>query len=1373
MRVTYCLVVAVQCFAGVANAADVPPAAPVSAAPQGVLPKAADGRSLNLDFETGDLRDWVASGSAFAGQPIKGDTVFARRNDSHSEHAGAYWIGGFEKHQDPPQGELTSAAFVVTHPFAAFLVGGGPHDTTCVELVRQDTQQVFLRVSGAERENLRPVVVDLKDHQGKKIFIRLVDRHSGHWGHVNFDDFRFYETRPAFSQLAPLAVADQFTHAGLSPDDAARAMQVPEGFRVTAFAGEPDVLQPIAMALDDRGRLWVAEAFSYPNKVPVDQAKDQIVIFEDSNGDGRFDKRTVFADKLNLVSGLELGFGGVFVGAAPELLFIPDQNGDDKPDGPPQVLLDGWGYHDTHETLNSFIWGPDGWLYGCHGVFTHSLVGKPGMPREQRTPLNAGIWRFHPLRQEFEVFAYGTSNPWGVDFNDRGDAFLTCCVIPHLFHVIQGARYQRQAGEHFQPYTYADIPTIAQHRHWVGNQWNDADRARSGANGGGHAHAGAMIYLGHAWPEKYRNQLFMNNIHGARLNLDLLQTAGSGYTGDGAPDFLLTNDRWSQILNLQYGPDGQVFMIDWYDNNQCHHGNAAGHDRSNGRIFKVTYGNGVPVISGLSTAVDSDLVALQFHRNDWYVRHARRLLQERAAAGKLAAVTHAQLRQFAFHTGTGGPPPSLVAASPQEFIADTDDVSRRLRCLWALHVTGGLTEAAVRLGLADREPLIRGWTIQLAVETVPPTDAVVAIFAEMAENDASPVVRRYLASAMQRLPVERRWLVMAGLLNHAEDVADHNLPLLDWYAAEPLAAADARRALETTAAGKIPQVQSFMIRRIGSSGTPQALALLIEFLNRAGDAAGQRLYLDGMAAALSGRRRAAMPDNWPAAAARLRGSSDALVRAQTQALAVTFGDPEALAQVRQVLTNPQAGPGERKAALAALLGVHDDQLAPVLQMLIADPALRGEALRGLAAYDDPKTPRAILAGYARYTPAERRDALNTLASRPAFARELLTAVGEKQVPAADLTADLLRQMRNLKDAAIQKQIGEVWGVVRDTPEEKNKLISRYKALVAARPSPADDLPLGRAVFAKTCQQCHTLFGVGNKIGPELTGSNRANIDYLLSNVIDPSAVLGKDYIPFVVSTTGGRIVTGLLREQNANAVTIVTANETIVIPRNEIDEMLASNQSMMPDNLLQTLKDDEVRALVAYLASPQQAPLPATEDNVKTFFNGRDLAGWEGNPSLWKVDNGELVGVSPGLKQNEFLRGQLLVGDFRLSCDVKLTPDAGNSGIQFRSEALAGGEVRGYQADVGAGWWGKLYEELGRGLLWDKSGEAYVKPGEWNHYEISAVGSRVRTFINGRPCVDLDDPPGAKRGVFALQLHAGGPFEVRYKNLRLELLPTP
>jgi len=530
--------------------------------PAGTVPADARGRPLNLGFETGTLEDWTTEGTAFQGQPIDGDTVTARRGDMRSGHAGRFWVGTYEKGGDLHTGTLTSVPFRISKPYASFLVGGGSRETTRVELLRKDTGEVVFRASGDDREDLERVVVDLSQHVGRDIMIRLVDGESGGWGHINFDDFRLHDAQPAVPPRRRPSALDTYAYAGLSPQEAARAMTVPPGFKVTLFAGEPDVVQPIAMAIDDRGRVWIAEAYSYPRRVPDSQARDRILIFEDTNGDGRFDRRKIFADHLNLVSGLEVGFGGAWVGSAPHLLFIPDRDGDDRPDGPPQVLLDGWGQHDTHETLNSFIWGPDGWLYGCHGVFTHSLVGKPGAKGALRTPINAGIWRYHPVRHVFEVFAHGTSNPWGIDFDARGQMIITACVIPHLYHMIQGGRFERQAGQHFNQYTYDDIKTIADHRHYVGANPHGGN-GRSDSAGGGHAHSGAMIYLGGAWPALYDGSLFMNNIHGARINRDVLTESGSGFIGSHAPDFLLANDVWSQIVSLKCGPDGSLFMIDW------------------------------------------------------------------------------------------------------------------------------------------------------------------------------------------------------------------------------------------------------------------------------------------------------------------------------------------------------------------------------------------------------------------------------------------------------------------------------------------------------------------------------------------------------------------------------------------------------------------------------------------------------------------------------------------------------------------------------------------------------------------------------------------------------------------------------------------
>lgn len=281
----------------------------------GELPTDPQGKPLNFDFETGSLKDWTAEGDAFEKQPVRGDTVARRRGDMQSNHAGEFWVGTYEVNGDAPQGTLTSVPFEVRQPWASFLIAGGSEPTSCVEILQKDGGKLIVRASGSNTEDLRPVAVDLTKHVGQEIVVRLVDKSSGGWGHINFDDFRFHAEKPNYPQPEAPLQADVFAHSGLSPEEAAKAMTVPEGFSVSLFAGEPDVQQPIAMALDDRGRLWVAEAYSYPIRVPEDQARDRILIFEDVDGDGKFDSRKVFADNLNLVSGLAVGFGGVWVGA--------------------------------------------------------------------------------------------------------------------------------------------------------------------------------------------------------------------------------------------------------------------------------------------------------------------------------------------------------------------------------------------------------------------------------------------------------------------------------------------------------------------------------------------------------------------------------------------------------------------------------------------------------------------------------------------------------------------------------------------------------------------------------------------------------------------------------------------------------------------------------------------------------------------------------------------------------------------------------------------------------------------------------------------------------------------------------------------------
>ncbi|MDA1274317.1 MAG: DUF1080 domain-containing protein [Verrucomicrobia bacterium] len=553
----------------------------------------------------------------------------------------------------------------------------------------------------------------------------------------------------------------------------------------------------------------------------------------------------------------------------------------------------------------------------------------------------------------------------------------------------------------------------------------------------------------------------------------------------------------------------------------------------------------------------------------------------------------------------------------------------------------------------------------------------------------------------------------------------------------------------------------------------ESLAALVQVLAQTEDAAFQRDVLKGMNDAFKGVRQVTMPDGWEQVERNLETSGDSEVRALAQSLSLTFGSQRALADLRKTLADSSANLEARRLALDALLGIRDSGLAPALQMLLRTPELRRQALRALASYDDRTTPQAILEVYAELPAVEKRDALNTLSSRVAFAKPLLAAVGDGKVPPRDLTADLIRQLRNLESEALDRELVKVWGVARESSADKQREIAKYRQVFRAGGSTPGDAARGRGVFARACAQCHTLFGTGGKVGPDLTGSNRGDLDYILENMVDPNAVIPNEYRSSTLETKDARVITGIVGQQDAQSVTITTANEALTIPRDEIESINSSEISMMPEGLLANLADQEIRDLIYYLTRPGQAPLIAGPDTIDLFFNGVDLTNWDTTPGIWKVENGELVGFTrTGLEQNDWIKSQMEMGDFRLICSVKLNPNTGNSGIQFRSLVLPEGEVKGYQADIGAEWWGKLYEEHGREILWNKSGDEHVKPGDWNTYEIVAVGNQILTAINGKPCVNLTDPFGAQRGIIALQLHAGGPMEVRFKDFKLELNPV-
>lgn len=962
-----------------------------------------------------------------------------------------------------------------------------------------------------------------------------------------------------------------------TPEEALRALTVPPGFQVTLFAGDPDVQQPIAMAIDDRGRVWVAECYTYAagsyDKSWDPRHRDRILIFEDNDHDGRFDKRTIFWDNAQNLTSVALGFGGVWALCAPHLLFIPDRNGDDVPDGPPEPVLDGFAVMGAgHNIVSGLVWGPDGWLYGRHGILATSHVGRPGTPPAERVKLNCGIWRYHPTRKVFEAVAHGTTNPWGLDYDDHGQFFFTNSVNGHLWHLIPGAHYKRMYGEDLNPHVYGLIDLHADHQHWDATKsWTDSRDAKGehGKRGGGHAHCGGMIYLGDNWPQKYRNTIFMGNVHGRRINNDLLVRHGSGYVGKHGDDFLFSSNPWFRATDLKYGPDGGVFISDWTDIGECH--DHDGVHRTSGRIYKVTFGKALrPAIADVGKLADADLIDLQLHENDFYGRAARRLLQERAATRNMRHV-HATL---------------------QEMFKQQPDVSRKLRMLWALSVTGGAVDETSLFVHASEH--IRAWGVRQLVEHGGELGrAQLRSLIDHATLERSAFVRLSYASALQRLPLDQRWRLARTLVRQAEDADDHNLPLMIWYGIEPVAAELGDEAVVLAQETRIPLIRRYVARRLTerlTAGDAKPLTTLVRMTETAAPAF-QRDVVEGMHDALRGWRKAKPPSSWAEAYKTLALSADKTVLTLARDLAVVFGDGRALAELWKLTQNSSAEPDARRAALRVLIDARPDGLVSVLHRLAGDRATVGVAVRGLAAHDHPETPAVILRNLHLLRPEDRPEAINTLVARPAYARALLDAVARDKALRSEISAYHARQIHNLGDAKLNARLAEVWGEIRTTPAEKKELIARYRKLLTPARLKKADPSNGRLMYNQVCATCHVLYGQGQALGPDITGADRGNLDYLLENIVDPSAVVPADFRVSVVTLKNGRVLTGVVGEET-KALLVQTQTERIRVERGEIDEVHRTPASFMPDGLLTPLGDAQVIDLFAYLMLNRQVPLP-------------------------------------------------------------------------------------------------------------------------------------------------------------------------------------
>ncbi|WZO98192.1 c-type cytochrome [Isosphaeraceae bacterium EP7] len=938
--------------------------------------------------------------------------------------------------------------------------------------------------------------------------------------------------------------------APLGAAEAARAMTVPPGFSVEVVASEPDLVNPVGMTFDERGRVWVVESLEYPRRSPG-PGKDRVKVMEDTDGDGVMDKFTVFADGLNIPSGIAVGHGGVWVANSPDILFLKDTDGDDKADTR-EVVVTGFGRDDTHELPNSLTWGPDGWLYGWNGVFNPAHVEHRGKTFD----FTCAIFRIHPRTKDFEVFCEGTSNPWGITFDTEGSAFASACVIDHLWNLAETGYYHRQGGP-YPPFTWK-IESIVNYKHQQA------------------AYCGIQYFDSPAYPEQYRGALFMGNIHGNAINFDRVDRNGSTYAGRPEEDFLRANDAWFMPVAQKVGPDGSLYVLDWYDRYHCYQDanrDPEGIDRLKGRLYRVRYKD-TPRAPKFDMARDSTarLITRLSSPNIYDRDIAQRLLTER----------------------------NEPAARPQlERLVLDESASRpgRMHALWALVGSGPLDPAFNTKLLGHPDRVLRAWGVRAAGNARTTDESLRNQIVALASDPALDVVLQ-VAIAARKIEGIDAVPLLVEIIGRAGD--DPALPRVAWQNLHPLLEDQGERFASLIANGNLaanPAIAGVLPRAIDrllgrarpSAGTAARVALAVI---EAPDV-DRKVVASTLEVLKQGYRRGGpelrtgLKHELGKAVAALAAAPESPVALDAALLSATWGDPAGLALAQASVGRHDLPDGRRLDALNSLVGANPRGAVEACGILLdskASAELRGQALSSMGGLDDPAVAVLVLARFNALEPQLKPRAVELLTQRPSWSKALLEAVAAESIPAGALDANQIRKLAASKDPAIAPLVLKHFGMVREARNPaREKVIGQMREFLVANKEKGKP-EAGQVAFRKVCAQCHKIYGEGQEVGPEITRNGRASFEQLLSNVFDPSLVIGTAYQATTVATADGRVLAGLLVEESPQAVSLkLQGGKVEVIPRAEVEEVKRGELSLMPEAIESQLTPQEILDLFAFI----------------------------------------------------------------------------------------------------------------------------------------------------------------------------------------------
>ena len=1006
----------------------------------------------------------------------------------------------------------------------------------------------------------------------------------------------------------------------LDPATAAKSFEIPEDLAIDQVLSDPLIAQPVYISFDDRGRMWVVEYRQYPHpaglkilsrdrfwrnvydKVPAAppnhvKGADKITIHEDSNGDGKYDSHKTFIDGLNICTSVVFGRGGAWVLNPPYLQFYPDKNRDDVPDGDPQLILAGFGMEDTHSVANSLHWGPDGWLYAAQGsTVTAKLINHGASQKDSINTMGQLIWRYHPERKIYEVFAEGGGNAFGVEIDNKGRIYSGHNGgNTRGFHYVQGGYLRKGFEKHgslSNPFAYGYFP-----------QMKHENVQRFTHN--------FIIYDGDQLPIQYHGKLFGVEPLQGRVVQSAISKRGATFSTTDINRVIKTKDKWFKPVDIKHGPDGAIYVCDWYDFQVSHTENYQGRmDNTNGRIYRLrSKEKELTPPKKLSNLTSVNLVEHLQSPNRWTRRTVLQILRDRHVLG---SEKHAE---------------ELLTKLKMLFNKNASE-QIGLEYLWAIHLLDQLGDGTFVRAAESKDPNVRTWAIQLACNFGSPTKKQLNKIEEMCAAESNHEVLCQLASSLRRLPLSMMQNSLFALIENHSELEDPYIPLAVWWALEskldsievPCHLLNTRngRALTMkktqgtkstqgeTASDSLPcdqMVDAIIQRRqklygnaffqahlaeriakrmaaTGTQGDFQRLSRLIRSANKHPLVA--KTYIRGFEVATKGESLAKIPTELLDAIAKAGGGSFVLDLRQ--------GKSDGIAKALEILNDNKADSNKRIEIIEAFATVNRKEcIAPLLVLIKQekDPSLLAAALVTLRSYESESIGKTITEQLARFDKQTSESAILLLTSRQNWAATLISKVQKEKELQGKLTRTDLQKILLFDNELLTTKVKRIFGdsvAAVSSSEIKSRINKYFEQISEGKASPYD----GKKIFTEQCAKCHRLFDEGRTVGPDLSSYPRADLKSMLLHIVNPSAEIREGYENYLVETFDGRSLSGYKFDENRSSVVIRGADgRDVQIQKDDIENIEALPQSIMPEGILKSLTEKQRCDLFAYLRSTQ------------------------------------------------------------------------------------------------------------------------------------------------------------------------------------------